>query len=70
MTNVFCVDAVRTSRGAHTAKAQDAVAVYQQPDGGAAATADSGGGPQADARSKPAAGRRQPALPAERRQTR
>lgn len=58
------------ARGPRTTKAQDAIAVHQQPHGGAAPAADTRGGPQADARSKPAAGRRQPAVPAKCGQTR
>lgn len=59
-----------SARGPRATQAQDAVAVHQQPHGGAAAAAAARGGAQADARGQPAAGRRQPALPAERWQAR
>lgn len=36
-------------RRAHKTEAQDALAVHQQPHGGAASTAAAGGGSQADA---------------------
>lgn len=57
-------------RAARAAEAQDALAFDQQPNGGAPAAAHAGGGSQADARGKPAAGRSQPSLSPKRRQTR
>lgn len=61
---------VRVAGGPVASEAQDAIAVDQQPDGGAATAAAARGGAQADAWGQPAAGRCQPSLPAERRQAR